>query len=222
MTDAHVLAFDASWGGLGWSLNTPRAPVEFGHVSLDRTWRWDALRTFLSVDLRQVLERHQLEVTEPAELRIAVERAPAVYRGAEREGKRAGNQAAIGFGLGQLAGPILLWGTRPGAWGYPWELEVEEWRAMLPGVFGRGKGWNRAACKRASVFHAAVLLGTRRGLLDAYPFDRDTGDGARGDVADAICIGHAAAGHLADAPKGPAAWIPRPPPAPRAPRRRKA
>jgi hypothetical protein len=184
-----VLGFDPSWGGLGWAVKAPGRPLDFGVIDLSsRTWRWDALAA--------VLEDHDRQL--PPRVRVAIERAPQVYAG-------RGNQAATAYALGQVSGGILQWATRPGRWAYPWELETKVWRGWWR-IGGGGRKWDRAAYKRAAVFYALALLGDRRGELDALAFDPDTGEGPRGDAAEAILITEGADRHALEAPSGPAAW----------------
>lgn len=202
---AVVLANDAAWGGWGWALCRESGPVAVGHLRLeDAAWRWDRLAGELA--------RLDLELGEAAAIlapgdplpRVVVERPPAVYAG-------RGNQAAVGLGLGQLGGAILLWGTRPGRLGYPWELTPDEWRAWWL-ARGARRPSGRGAWKAWAV-RLVEAMGWG-GRLDPWPWTGDDG-GARADVAEAILLGVGAARRLHLAPVGPdprrsPAWRPSP------------
>lgn len=200
---AIVLAFDASWGCLGWALCTANKPVRTGYAILkSRSWRMAALREVLAE-----LEHHVADLSahlRPGDSppRVVIERAPKVYAG-------RGNQAAIGFGLGQIAGALELWGCRP-AWSYPWLVGTDQWRRWWWHKLPRG----RVACKTAAV--REVERGPWRHHLDGLDRHRDReGDyeGPAVDVAEAILLGMGAArrdgSQLAtpgEAPRGPVAW----------------
>ena len=101
-----TLGNDAAWGGWGQCLaDAARGPLWVGWQKLGgRTWRWTVLREALA-ELDQLSQLRSI--------RVVVEKPPAVYKGAGRHGqhgKRAGNQAVVGYGMGQLIGPILAWG----------------------------------------------------------------------------------------------------------------
>lgn len=187
-----ILGHDASWTGWGYCLANETKPIEVGHVANlgNRSWRWSDLRRQLG-ELDALLT--EAELLSGAELpRLAVEVIPPVYSG-------HGNQAATGQGLGQLTGPILLWGTRPGILAYPWELEPRDWRSWWK-IAGRRNPKGRAGWKAWAV-ELVGILGWRH-HLEPFPA---TGDdlGPRGDVAEAILIAVGAARHVAEAPRGP-------------------
>ena len=197
---AAVLGHDSSWGGWGWCLGTDLGPVAVGHLVLKgRSWRWDALR--------QTLEALELELVEASAMlppgapppRVVVEVAPPVYKGASRGKRKAGNQAATGMGIGLLAGPLLLWGTRPGRLAYPWDVEPGDWRVWwLRAGERRPKG--RAQWK-AWAIQTVQLLGWGH-HLEPFHYDPDDG-GPRGDVAEAILITVGAARNHRSGPRGP-------------------
>lgn len=184
-----TLGVDPAWGGLGWCLATARGPVSAGHVVLSgRTWRWSATRAFLA-------ELDHTVGDQPC--RLVIERAPAVYRGAERGAGKAGNQASVGLGLGQISGAMLLWGCRAG-WAYPWEVETTEWRGW----------WNLRGCRDRAAYKAAAVWTARAagwhrvdGVRAAW--DALEGRDGQADLAEAMCIAVGGAANAASAPKGP-------------------
>jgi hypothetical protein len=192
-----ILGHDAGWGGWGWCLGTERGPWAVGHQAIGgRAWRWSDFRQALGEldELLAAAPRERPELGGP--VRVAVETAPAVYRGAGRG--RGGNQAATGQGMGQIQGGILLWGTRPGSMLYPWEIEVAEWRAWW-GIRGLK---DRARYKLAAIKLVGQLGWGAR--LEDYPDPGPEDDhGPRGDVAEAILLTVGAARHPEAAPKGP-------------------
>lgn len=213
-----AVANDAAWGGWGWCLATHEGPVACGHLALaGRTWRWHSLEAVLTgaepvhapgrvwpptwegCTWPDLLVEAAAR-TRPGEhlARVVVEQPPAVYSGASRggKGKRAGNQAATGYGMGLLVGNLLRAGCRPGELAAPWEVEVNTWRPWW-GVTGRDRGGYKAA----AIFH--VRARTWGAFVE--PFE-DTGDdhGPRGDVGEAILQAVGAARHAGDGPRGPA------------------
>lgn len=187
---ALILGNDQSWTGWGWAIKPPKGPLVAGHVARigGRTWRWDAVRLQLQ-ELRVLVADHEGRMGPGDTVRVALEIAPKVH-------KRR-NQAATARGLGTLAGAVALWGTRPGEWDYPWELEPNPWRAWwVRGRRPKGtpawKAWSVAVARQLG--HGAIL--------DRYKWDPETG-GPMGDVADAILITEGAHRNLAQAPKGP-------------------
>lgn len=197
--DQIVLANDCAWDGWGWAVCRPSGPIWTGHVRLAGGWEFWKLRRYL-VD---VLE---LELAEAQNLRsagsppvgLAIEKPPNVYR--------RGNQAATGWGLGKIVGPLAVWGTRPEGevLRYPWLLGPREWRAFW-GLKGN----------RDTVKQRAIDLVRRKGWgshLDAYegPIRAKSGKSKgqikqwpQGDVAEAILIGVGTAQRAGDWPRGP-------------------
>lgn len=216
-----AIANDAAWGGWGWCLATHDRPVACGWLALGgRTWRWDALERVLQ-GLEPVhapgrvwpsswagctwpdLLVEAVALTRPGEhlARVAVEQPPATYSGASRgKGKRAGNQAATGYGMGLLVGNLLRAGHRAGELAYPWEVETTTWRPWW-GVHGR----DREGFKAAAILQVRARAGTWGQVLEAFP---DTGDdhGPLGDVGEAVlqAVGVARNTHLG--PRGPASY----------------
>ena len=189
---------DAAWSGWGWCLGDAEGPLVTGHVVLaGRAWRWPALQIELAA-------RHRL-VDGLGRLRVCVERAPSVYRAAGRMNARgrsgAGNQADIGYGLGQLSAPLLMWGTRAVEWDYPWEIEVKEWRAMWwkgPQTTGRVEAKRRAIQLVGTLGWESLLPErTVKNVSEEHSF------GDRGDVAEAILLTVGCARNARLAPRGP-------------------
>tara|TARA_R110002110_G_scaffold30588_23_gene108233 strand:- start:101 stop:778 length:678 start_codon:yes stop_codon:yes gene_type:complete len=215
-----TLGNDAAWGGWGQCLaDAARGPLWVGWQKLGgRTWRWTVLREALA-ELDQLSQLRSI--------RVVVEKPPAVYKGAGRHGqhgKRAGNQAVVGYGMGQLIGPILAWGEghhvldesmqphnpeSPTRWPYPWEVEVSEWRGWwnLRGIRG-----GREAYKLAALIQVE-RLGWAEEHLTQYGWAPGLGMAAQrklvadgqpcGDVAEAILIAVGAAMRPELGPKGP-------------------
>ena len=206
-TEEVILGNDAAWGGWAWCLGTVDGPLAVGHLRLaGRTWRWSALVDVLEGRVPvhrpgQVWPPHRDGQTWPMLLdelgiahgRVLVEHAPAVYSGRGRG--RPGNQAATGFGLGLLAGPVLTSGCRTQL-AYPWEVEPMEWRRWW-GITGTG---GRAPAKARAI--AIVRASTWGPFLSPFD-DRGEDFGACGDVAEAILMTVGAARHVVDAPAGP-------------------
>jgi hypothetical protein len=181
-----ILALDAAWSGCGWALVDDRTVIDVGHVALGgRTWRWAALRDWLEADYEPLLQELALRGG-----RVVVEEPPPVYSGA----KRKGNQAATGYGIGTLTGPLLLHACRDDL-DYPWTVTPDVWRAWW-----NLKGKGRTEKKRVAI---AMCRQLGHGLL-LVPFPEIGEDLApRSDVAEAILIGLGACRHLNEAPKGP-------------------
>lgn len=197
-----VLAFDAGWGGTGWALCTANKPVATGYAKPGgKTWRMVALRELLGQLEHQVADLAAHSHPNDPQPRVVIERAPKFYAG-------RGNQAAIGFGMGEIAGAIELWGCRP-TWEHPWLVTPDVWRRWWWSKPPRG----RTKLKRAAVMQIqgspwrAEIEGLARDGREPQDFE-----GPAGDVAEAILLGIGAARRIAspltvnDAPKGPAAW----------------
>lgn len=186
-----ILGNDAGWAGWGWCLGNEIGPITVGHHALGgRAWRWSSILGALG-ELDQALEAAAHRPDARGQVRVAVEVAPAVYRG-------RGNQASIGQGMGQIQGAILHWGTRPGVMLYPWEIGVAEWRAWW-GIRACG---GRSAYKLAAI-RTVIQLGWRARLEPFADPGPDQDFGPRGDVAEAILMTVGAARHPNAAPVGP-------------------
>lgn len=197
-----VISFDASWGGLGWALCTANKPVASGHAKLGgRAWRMAALREVLAQLEHQVADLAAHSAPGDPQPRVVIERAPQVYS--------RGNQAATGFGLGEIAGAIELWGCRP-TWEYPWLIPPDVWRRYW---------WAKPPRRRARLKRQALLEVQRDPRMAPHIADLawdgsepQDYEGPAGDVAEAILLGVGAARRIAspltadEAPKGPADW----------------
>lgn len=96
-----ALGMDAAWGGLGVCLADRGQPLRTWHTVLPASLgaaRTDRLREFLD-DIRDDVRSY---LQDGAVVRTVVERIPDVYGG-------RGNQAAVGYGLGRMAGAIEMW-----------------------------------------------------------------------------------------------------------------
>lgn len=116
-----VIAFDAAWGGIGWSAWVPGmagpVPLAWGHAHPKAvTWRELAL-----LETLEAIDDELADPGQPVVWRVVIEQAPWVF-GGER-----GNQFATGYGLGGVAGRIGQWGLRR-EWGWPWLVKVDLWR----------------------------------------------------------------------------------------------
>lgn len=186
-TPPLVLGHDAAWSGWAWCLASSEGPLSVGWEAPGTMWRWDTLAARLDLLVERV-ERMRL-VVRGRPIRVVVEQAPAVYQ--------RGNQAAIGYGLGTIAGGILLDAAQrrradPAAWLYPWPVEVGEWRAW----------WNLRARGRDEYKRAAVdsIRAMKWGdFLAAYEERSER----VADVAEAILIAVGAAMRPELAPRGP-------------------
>lgn len=207
-----VVALDAAWGGMGYCVATEQGPVYSGHVTLSGfTWKLAALDRWLEDVLAPMaIEAELLRGPGDPKARLVIEQPPLVYAGKDRGfGKKradgepaqrgmAGNQSAICFGMGRLAGAIELWWYRRGL-GYPWLVPPGAWRTWAK-VGGKGRNDR----KRRAV-EKVVLLGWGEHLRPHRW--KDDGGGPRGDVAEAILLGVGAAQHAKEAPEGPAVAI---------------
>ncbi len=181
----HVLAFDAAWGGVGWTLANTKKPLATGWFAPgNKTWRTAALAHELR-ELDRIVARFDVRP------RVVVERINWHYHA-------PGNQRPIAFGLGTCAGAIELWGCRE-EWPYPWLVPVAEWRKWWA-IKGRGK-----AQKKQCAITYCTMMGWGHFLAEHRDIDKK-GDGARGDVAESILIGVGAARRPLEAPAGPAKW----------------
>jgi hypothetical protein len=200
-----TVGLDAAWGGLGWSLATDQGPLAVGHVKLNgSTWRWQALSAYLDEVIAPTISDGELMLgaDDPA-VRLVIEEPPMVYSGAARAKKTApgeklgmaGNQAAVGYGLGRLAGALELWSFRRGGLAYPWLVDPRTWRAWWR-VGGKG----RAERKQAAVGIVRASGWARH--LEPHKWTGDDG-GAQGDVAEAMLLAVGAARRHAEAPAGP-------------------
>ena len=204
-----ILGNDLAWGGWGWCLATEAGPLSTGHVALGgRDWRWPAVLHHLDTVIASELTDAGLQRgRDDPPPRVVIEEPPMVYSGADRrggKGQRAGNQAATGYGLGQLAGAVQLWSCmRPGL-AYPWLVEPSAWRGWM-GIGGKGRQ------ERKERARAAVRLWGWGRHLEPFPWDPrpDAGGGAQGDVAEAILLAVGAARNAHLAPKGPQRASPR-------------
>lgn len=177
-----ILANDTSWKGWGWCLASKNGPLQVGHFKTKSTWKWSKLRINLQ-ELDGILKNHSEHT-----IRVATEKPLFVYS--------RGNQAATGFGIGQLSGPVMLWGTRPGELLYPWEISVDDWR----GWWYSGKNLKRDVWKLWAIRMVSTMGWAR--FLDDFDYEQD-GGGPKGDVAEAILMGVGAAMRPKLAPKGP-------------------
>jgi hypothetical protein len=195
-----IVGIDGGWKGTGWAIANQAGPIEAGWIELDRSWRKALLRDFLAALLSRA-EHHQAQIPQPAPPpRLVVEKPPMVYSG-------RGNQAATGFGIGDLVGACELAGIRPG-WAYPWTVPVGPTPA--PDNAKKRQAWRQwwgIAAKGRGSFKQHAYLYVRATWPSAIaPFNREPLDGPRGDVAEAILLAVGAAKHSADAPKGPRSW----------------
>ena len=192
-----VLGMDASWGGLGWALGSDHGPLAAGHVSLSgRSWRWPALLHYLDHTIaNEVADAQLLLGAGEAPVRLVIEEPPMIYTPSGPD--RRGSQAAVGYGLGTLAGGLAMWWcARPGApLGYPWFVNPSEWRKWM-GIGGKG----RIGRKRAAV-DSARTRGWGK-FLAGHAWDEKEG-GAVADVAEALLLTVGAARNIAQAPTGP-------------------
>ena len=196
-----TIGMDAGWGGLGWCLATAQGPIAAGHVVLDGTWQMARLASWLDGELGALLpEAELLRAPGDPPIRIVFEKPPMAFRGgAGRGGGPAGNQMAVGYGMGRLAGAIELWTVLRGL-AYPWPVETAVWRGWWS-IGGRG----RAEKKRLAV-DCVNKLGWSRFLL-GHTWKGADGDGSIGDVAEGTLIAVGAARNIHQAPKGPARTV---------------
>lgn len=179
---AVVLAADAAWGGLGWCLATEGGPLTAGHIVLKaRARRVEALQGYLDALWLPLLEEQRKAGSEP---RIVIEAMPEVYR--------RGNQANVGYGLGRITGSIEMWAVIRG-FAEPELMGVREWRSY----------WSIVGPREAAKARAIRLVeGLRWGAFLRRPNGAPLNDDARGDVAEAILLGMAAARKEAGARRG--------------------
>lgn len=200
-----TLGLDAAWGGLGWSLATDQGPLAVGHVKLSgSTWRWAALSAYLDDVIAPAISDGELMLA-PADppVRLIIEEPPMIYSGADRRRKAnpgeklgpAGNQTAVGYGLGRLAGALELWSVRRGGLAYPWLVDPRTWRSWWR-VGGKGRGER----KRAAVDTVRANGWARH--LTPHTWTGDDG-GAQGDVAEAMLLAVGGARRDSEAPAGP-------------------
>lgn len=190
-----ILSHDAGWKGWGYCLATEKGPWHTGHVAIgSKAWRWSDMHAQLGELDKLVLEAGaHPQIGAP---RIAVEIAPAVYKGRGRGS--SGNQAATAQGMGQIQGAILSWGTRPGILPYPWEVAVADWR----GCWGI-RGWRSRALYKAAAIRLVFDLGWEKYVSPFKDTGPDDDHGPRADVAEAILIAVYCARNPHLAPVGP-------------------
>lgn len=196
-----VIGMDAAWSGLGWAVCTLSGPFEVGHIKLSqKTWRMAILIEQLQYIEHVIAELEIRAHPDDNPPRVVIERAPKVYS--------RGNQASIGFGLGEIAGAIEVWACRP-PWDYPWMPTPDEWRKWW---WHSRKRQGRTALKRMAVGEVQRNLWSK--CLEPFPLHVEPNDfeGPGVDVAEAILLGMGAARRIAsplvqgEAPAGPAAW----------------
>lgn len=204
-----VIGVDAGWGGMGIALCTAARPVQVWPAELGRrSWRMAALVELLEEVEAAVCDLQAHAGPNDPPPRVVIEHAPPVYAG-------RGNQAATGWGMGELAGAIELWGCRRG-WAYPWLPSTSAWRSWWWSTLPKG----RAAIKRLAYDTAAVQWGHH---LQGLPTDKTITESKRRkvlpyeglgvDVAEAMLLGVGAARRIAsplippdEVPAGPASW----------------
>lgn len=198
-----IVGFDSAWNGTGWAICTEHGPIYSGHVRAG-TWRIAGLLAALhQIELLLVDERIAHGGVAP---RVVIERLPWSYR-------RMGSQVRTVYGISGCAHVIAAWGCRPD-WAYPWlhppRDDRKRGRSSKPLEPDPGwRQWWQIRGKRPVAKRAAIDIVTKAGwgrhLEDRPDIDKD-GNGARGDVAEAILIGVGAARHPEQHPKGPRRW----------------
>lgn len=193
--DQIVLASDVAWDGWGWAVCRREGPLWTGHVRLAGGWEFWKLRRYLEDVLEaELAEAKALRRAGDPPVGLAIERPPKVYR--------RGNQAATGWGLGKIVGPLAVWGTRPEGeeLRYPWLLYPKEWRTWHGLKGGRDKVKARAVelvHRNGWGEHLAGHGGPVRdpdGKIRQWP---------EADVAEAILLGVGAARRPGEWPRGP-------------------
>ncbi len=192
---------DLAWGGWASCLAVAERPLSVQHVALGGlAWRWPGVLRHLEGPIAAELRDAETmrRETDPR-IRMVIEEPPAVYSGASRGPRHAGNQAKTGYGLGRLAGAVELWSEARGDLAYPWLVEPSEWRKWWR-LGGKGRYERKLAARDL------VRLMRWGHLLDPFewPADPEEAGGAQGDVAEAILLAVGAARNPAGAPKGPA------------------
>lgn len=194
-----VLAIDPGWGGTGWCLAAPSGPFTVGHVVLPGK----GSRTRYSRLVKWLDELAALAgpIAADVRVRVVLEEAPEVYGG-------RGNQSATGYGMGTLAGAVLLWATRlalqePESYDWPWPVPVRDWRSWW-NIMGSRDVSKRAALQTVSTHRwGAFLQPWEPSRTETSHAAIDRMHARRGDVAEAMLLGVGAAMRPELAPKGP-------------------
>lgn len=137
--------------------------------------------------------------------RVVVERLPWHFA------SRAGSQVRTVYGASGVAHVIAAWGCRQ-EWEYPWLIPPsrETRRGGDPADAAPGwRDWWELRGKRPELKRAAVRIVGAMGWgehLDGLRAPDAKGDGAAGDVAEAILLGVGACRHETEAPTSPREW----------------